>query len=66
LLQGNADGKFLSTEVAGCFVSAVFDLYTTSSGWSPTNKASLKYPDYSGNDVMYKIKSNTKINLKCY
>jgi len=54
LLKGNLDGKFLSTQVAGGFVGALFAMYTTSNGIPSDNKASYKWLDYEGNDEIYK------------
>ncbi len=54
VLKEGMDGKFLSTHTAGGFVGTLFALYATSSGLPSTNKASFKWLDYSGNDVIYK------------
>ena len=53
LLEG-ADGKFLSTKVAGGFIGCLYGLYATSSGDPSTNTASFKYLKYAGNDPTYK------------
>jgi xylan 1,4-beta-xylosidase len=54
LLKDKVDGRYLSTQTAGGFIGAVFALYATSSGKESTNKASFKWLDYKGNDLIYK------------
>ena len=54
LLKDKLDGRYLSTQTAGGFIGAVFALYATSSGKESTNKASFKWLDYKGNDLIYK------------
>jgi alpha-N-arabinofuranosidase len=48
LLKDKVDGKFLSTQVAGGFVGSLFAIYGSSNEKSSTNKASIKWLDYSG------------------
>lgn len=55
-LKSNVDGKLLSTATAGGFIGSVFAMYATSSGKESVNKASFKWLDYSGNDLIYKTK----------
>ncbi|UEG52260.1 glycoside hydrolase family 43 protein [Mucilaginibacter daejeonensis] len=54
MLDGNVDGKFLSTQVAGGFIGSLFALYGTSSGEASNNKAIFRSFTYSGNDSVYK------------
>lgn len=50
LLKGNVDAKFLSTQVAGGFVGAIYGMYTTSLGNSSESKAYFDWFRYKGND----------------
>jgi len=52
-LMKDADGKFLSTEVAGGFIGSVFAMYATSSGSTSTNTAAFKSFNYTGGDSIY-------------
>jgi xylan 1,4-beta-xylosidase len=56
VLKDKVDGTFLSTEVAGGFIGAVFGMYATSSGEQTTNTASFGYLRYAGSDPMYEGK----------
>jgi len=56
LLQGELDGKYLSTRVAGGFVGSLFAMYATSDGAASDNTASYKWFGYSGNDETFKAK----------
>jgi xylan 1,4-beta-xylosidase len=56
LLKDKVDGTFLSTEVAGGFIGAVFGMYATSSGAQTSNTASFGYLHYEGKDPMYEKK----------
>jgi alpha-N-arabinofuranosidase len=53
VLKNDVDGKFLSTNVAGGFVGALFGVYATSSGEPSQNTATFKWFGYSGNDKTY-------------
>lgn len=53
-LLENADGKFLSTRVAGGFVGCVFGMYATSDGQPSTAKARFDWFQYEGNDDAFK------------
>lgn len=52
-LFNNADGKFLSTKVAGGFVGCMFGLYATSLGKPGSNKAYFDWFAYQGKDAVY-------------
>lgn len=54
LLKANADGKLLSTKVAGGFVGSLYALYATSNGEKTENTAQFRWLDYEGNDTTYK------------
>ncbi len=54
LLKDKVDGTYLSTEVAGGFIGALFAMYATSEGKETSNSASFQYLKYEGKDPMYK------------
>jgi len=54
VLKENADGKFLSTKVAGGFVGSTIALYATSLGNASNSKAYYNWFSYNGNDEVYK------------
>ncbi|MDZ7725414.1 MAG: glycoside hydrolase family 43 protein [candidate division KSB1 bacterium] len=53
LLKDRVDASFLSTQVAGGFVGAVFGMYTTSLGETVQNEAIYDWFEYSGNDPVF-------------
>lgn len=53
-LMKNADGKYLSTRIAGGFVGVTLGMYTTSNGAKSTSKAYFDWFEYTGNDEVYK------------
>jgi xylan 1,4-beta-xylosidase len=61
LLQGNVDGKYLSTRVAGGFVGVTLGMYATSQGKPSAGKATFGWFDYEGNDAIY---NNPPTSLK--
>jgi xylan 1,4-beta-xylosidase len=54
LLKDNVDGKFLSTQVAGGFVGAMFAMYASSNNSATKNKALFHWFEYKGNDEVFK------------
>ena len=56
LLMDNADGKYLSTKVAGGFVGCLYTMYATSNGNPSTNKAVYDWFECKNDDDVYKNK----------
>lgn len=54
LLKRNAEGKFLSTTIAGGFVGSMYVMYATSNGTASANKALYNWFECRSNDDVYK------------
>lgn len=54
LLQGDLDGKYLSTLQAGGFVGSLFAMYATSEGETSENKAAFRWFGYRGDDETFR------------
>lgn len=61
LLQGDVDGRYLSTRVSGGFVGVTLGMFATSQGKPSNSKASFDWFDYEGNDAIY---DSTSTSLK--
>lgn len=61
LLQGEVDGRYLSTRVSGGFVGVTLGIFATSQGKSSNSKAAFDWFDYEGNDAIY---NSTSTSLK--
>ncbi|WP_033317008.1 glycoside hydrolase family 43 protein [Pontibacter roseus] len=61
LLQGDVDGRYLSTRVSGGFVGVTLGIFATSQGKPSSSKASFDWFDYEGNDAIY---NSTSTSLK--